>query len=113
MIKHFREVDTDDIESYGGKGTTLSLLYQSGFNVPEGFIIPHHKLGNVQTIDREDGGIIKFLDEIESDFVAVRSSANVEDDYNSSFAGLFESYIVRKEEIIEAIRNCYSSLKKR
>jgi pyruvate,water dikinase len=45
------------------------------------------------------------------DFVAVRSSATVEDMPNASFAGEFESYLnITKENLLESVKKCWSSV---
>lgn len=69
-------------------------------------------------IDKQDvsNEIIKNVVEnyklLQNKYVAVRSSSTAEDLVNASFAGQYETYLNVKGEnaIIEAIRNCWSSL---
>lgn len=55
--------------------------------------------------------IYKDFDKLNSEFVAVRSSANVEDAQTLSWAGQFDSYMfVNKQLLIRSILNCWCSL---
>jgi len=102
--------------SFGGKANNLATLYQNGFNIPNGFIIPatilEEKIGailnNLTLTENEIKEVILknrvlFEDLIMmsweyaihvfgSDFkVAIRSSVNLEDGKNDSFAGQFST----------------------
>ena len=51
------------------------------------------------------------LKRLEGDFFAVRSSANIEDGRQTSFAGQFDTRLnVRKSDILDAVVNCWASL---
>lgn len=51
------------------------------------------------------------LSEYECDLSAVRSSCNLEDGKDQSFAGIFDSYLnVKRLDIVDAIRSCTQSL---
>ena len=55
--------------------------------------------------------ILKSFDKLNTDKVAIRSSATCEDQANSSFAGQFESYLsVLKDQVFEAIEKCFQSV---
>jgi pyruvate, water dikinase len=55
--------------------------------------------------------ILKEFRNIKTSFVAVRSSATVEDSSVASWAGELESYLnIRKENLLEAVKKCWSSL---
>jgi pyruvate,water dikinase len=79
----------------GGKGGTLSQLYQSGYPVPEGFVI----LPDAFDADALTNGaweqVKSLLDQIRTtgSAFAVRSSALSEDSLQASFAGEFETVL--------------------
>jgi pyruvate,water dikinase len=55
--------------------------------------------------------ILDAFDKLRTDFVAVRSSATAEDSSTASWAGELETYLnTTKENLIEKIRMCWSSL---
>lgn len=55
--------------------------------------------------------ILKAFDELDSEFVAVRSSATAEDGAVASWAGELETYLnTTRENVVERVRNCWSSL---
>lgn len=55
--------------------------------------------------------ILQNFDKLNTEKVAVRSSATCEDNINSSFAGQFESYLsCFKDQVFEAILKCYRSV---
>ena len=99
MIVSFTEVSADEAGLVGGKGLSLSRLFQAGYPVPEGFVI---------TTDSFDHSGLKpsFLDEALAAFralsaegpVAVRSSAVAEDSSFASFAGGFDSVLNVRDE---------------
>ncbi|MBU0976458.1 MAG: PEP/pyruvate-binding domain-containing protein [Patescibacteria group bacterium] len=93
----------------GGKALGLSLLHKSGLNVPPGFVIaPDTNIGNFSRI------ILKEFDQLNCSSVAVRSSANIEDSKDYSFAGLFCSFLgVRRYELLEKIMECRESISER
>ncbi len=72
------------IKLVGGKMYGLSLLNSMGIAVPQALVLPINK--SIEDID--------FNQYLDSNMkYAVRSSADVEDGKNTSFAGLFESYL--------------------
>lgn len=55
--------------------------------------------------------ILKAFDELGAEFVAVRSSATAEDGAIASWAGELETYLnTTRENVIEQVKNCWSSL---
>jgi len=103
------EIDPGSTEDYGGKATTLARLRQDGYPVPDGFAVDARfsREGNLASIEDE---IRERTRELGVDPVVVRSSANLEDATTSSFAGLFESFIVDPSEVLDAARRCHSFL---
>ncbi|UJR22264.1 hypothetical protein I4U23_025325 [Adineta vaga] len=144
-----------DLDTVGGKGANLAILYQRKFRVPDAFILTthayEHVLNNYQVksvlsaINQVDVDNINELEDVSShirsticsvtlpndmiDFilksydslceksdqrnfhVAVRSSATAEDLPENSFAGQQDTYLhVRKENLIEKIKECWASL---
>lgn len=55
--------------------------------------------------------IYNFFDSLSTRFVAVRSSATVEDSISFSFAGQFESFLgVTKENLLSKVKSCWASI---
>lgn len=55
--------------------------------------------------------ILKSFDELNAEFVAVRSSATAEDSSIASWAGELETYLnTTREDVLERVRECWSSL---
>lgn len=97
MVLSFKKLSQEDQGRAGGKGGTLARLYQSGFSVPDGFVIlPNAFKDDELTRDawfearlqlerlRNGNGKTAF---------AVRSSALSEDSLQASFAGEFDTVL--------------------
>jgi pyruvate,water dikinase len=107
LIYTFDELGEEVRSKAGGKGGTLSRLFQSGYPVPEGFVIlpsafegdqltPNawHEIEDQLSVIRKKNGKTAF---------AVRSSAIAEDSAYASFAGEFETVLdVHSNEAIRA-----------
>ena len=94
----FSAHEHDQVESkasrFGGKADGLKVLADLGYSVPY-----YISLGESEDVQ----SVVSQLDSTK--FWAVRSSANVEDRVDASFAGMFKSVIgVRTHEIMDAVR---------
>ena len=98
---------------YGGKANNLAILYQNGFNVPNGFVITSNTLESIKIKETEYTEIKKWVTNNQSLFdtiiqeawlfskklfvknttLAIRSSVNLEDGNKHSFAGQFTSVL--------------------
>ncbi|HYE82058.1 MAG TPA: PEP/pyruvate-binding domain-containing protein [Clostridia bacterium] len=115
MIRHFNDLTPELQSSAGGKGGMLARMYQSGYPVPEGFVVlPSAFQG--EKLDKEAWKEIKeSLDAIRKSKAgaqfAVRSSALSEDSAQASFAGEFETVLNMEtdEEILNAIYTVFKS----
>lgn len=138
-MKHIVEINGSSINKLGAGNKALSLntLKAEGFKVPQSFCLldsVHMKIFNILSLDAaikitsKDFDILRieikniltkeFSQEI--DFLkktfrdvkcAVRSSANIEDGINHSWAGVFESFLnVESEKLPDYISECYLSL---
>lgn len=89
----------------GGKANGLKMITDLGIAVPEYLVI--HESVNGKALD----SLVKTVpDQIGPGPYAVRSSANVEDSLDASFAGLFESELgVNKEALSEAVESVRQS----
>ena len=100
----------------GGKAKALVQLYQNNFLIPNGFVITTEFFNLFLKKDDISGNdlaiIFKYIDACSPlGFVAVRSSASVEDSSEQSFAGQFETVLnIKKEDVSEAITKCWQSL---
>ena len=123
-------------QNFGGKANSLSTLFNSGFNVPKGFIIPASEIEQVfisfsQNVEMPAEEKRVFVDTCSSHFtpliedswsevkkffpentkVAVRSSINLEDGTVFSFAGQFTTVlnVVDFDGFAAAILECIAS----
>ena len=106
--KNYMQYDSVEI---GGKAKNLFSLSTLQLNVPKWIVLPFDTLQHIndpsqmKTIRTEISN--QFTHET---FFAVRSSANVEDAKNYSFAGQFKSILfVTKENLISAIKEVFES----
>lgn len=103
-------------QSFGGKANGLISLSRKGFRVPSFYIIPNH---TIQRIINGDLSIDQICQEWitqespEKDSLwAIRSSADVEDGENKSYAGLFTTEInCKPNELQSAFRNVIEGFK--
>ncbi len=100
--------ETEVLHEIGGKAHGLGKLIQAGFKVPSGFVITAQ---NFMAMSRElEGAILRYFDELESMFVAVRSSAVAEDGSKDAWAGQFSTYLnTTRDNLLENIINCWES----
>jgi len=113
-----QEISKNQLDSslIGGKAKALAQLYQNYFLVPDGFVITteffNHLLKDDAISEKDLEIIFKYIDLCSPlGFVAVRSSASVEDSNEQSFAGQFETVLnVKKEDVLGAITKCWQSL---
>jgi len=103
-VRFFEELTPEHRFSAGGKGGTLSLLYQAGYPVPQGFVIlPTAFVGDELTPEAwsQVQACLDGLRKNGADVFAVRSSALSEDSVQASFAGEFETLLnVHTDEAI-------------
>lgn len=84
----------------GGKAKSLTFLKEKGFRVPEFVVFTEEE---IETLSPEN--LHEKIDALPKEgFFAVRSSANLEDGKEHSFAGIFSTELfVEKEDIFESI----------
>lgn len=113
-ISHFRDFSQADVSLLGGKGAVLAELTKEGFPIPQGFIITttafqdfHNKKLSQDFIEE----IYTAFTELNTERVAVRSSAIGEDSSTASWAGQLKSYLnIDKKNLLEAIKKCWRSV---
>ena len=124
IIKHFSDIEENDLTLVGGKALNLGKLTRAGFNVPPGFCVTTDAFNfsvkgdqnpeNIiaLTLDPNLIELIKIAREIlNSNQVAVRSSATAEDLQDASFAGQQDTFLnVNDDELIDCIKRCWVSL---
>lgn len=97
-------LSSEQIESLGKKAGNLVELIRAGVKVPGGFILRYQ-----DTFTDDD--LQNAIDKIGGFPVAVRSSGQLEDLGDMSFAGLYETYLYVDtiEKLKESIKNCFDS----
>ncbi len=111
-VYHFSKVSGDLFKLAGGKGASLSKMYQNKIPVPEGFVILSTAFLDNNLKDDATLSIKQHLDMLPDVKLCVRSSALSEDSVKTSFAGEFETVLdVSKEDVIEAVKRVSASAK--
>ena len=135
MILSFADPAATSIATSGGKGASLARLFQGGFPVPEGVIVPAEAytafLGDLRIDTREACATIRakilarpMPDDLERELrervapllakgaVAVRSSSTMEDLAGAAFAGQHDTFLgVRTiDDAVDSVRRCFASL---
>ncbi len=103
-----------NIELIGGKAYNLNILKDNNVNVPKYFVISS-KMYELYLDKRLDFNYIKkCIDKYcnenfkKGTLFAIRSSANVEDSSNMSYAGQFKTYLnIEQKRIFEYIIKCW------
>jgi len=66
---------------------------------------------NAETPEDIKIAVLKDFDELNTEFVAVRSSATAEDGQDHAWAGQLDSYLnITKENLLEKVQHCWASL---
>ena len=127
LIKHFTEIDDDQLPLVGGKGLNLGKLTKAGFSVPPGFCLTTVAYREALNVGGAPGpgcvqlaevpgllesAILEAYQQLGRGRVAVRSSATAEDLPEASFAGQQDTFLNVSEpsELLEKIRACWASL---
>jgi len=126
FIKYFSEINDADLSRVGGKGLNLGKLTRAGFRVPQGFCVTTGAyLCSTQNLPEQNANSIKDLavapelvaeiraahEKLQTDTVAVRSSATAEDLADASFAGQQDTFLnVKSDELLDVLKACWASL---
>jgi phosphoenolpyruvate synthase/pyruvate phosphate dikinase len=101
----------------GGKGSSLAKMISAGLSVPDGFVLTTEAYSSYSKLDIDTipsdfkAQTIKAFEDMDTEYVAVRSSANCEDGVDNSFAGQFDSFLnTPKDNLIENILKCWDSI---
>lgn len=113
-IKLFNEISKSDVKLVGGKAASLGELTKIKMPVPKGFVLTtkcYEDFRELKLTDKLHKEIMKRFSELNTDLVAVRSSAIFEDSLSASWAGQLETFLnTKKEDLIENIRKCWQSI---
>src|SRR5512133_1841038 len=91
----------------GGKAGTLAELAGVGLPVPPGFVVTAAALAQPDGLDSLLTGAAR---QVGGARFAVRSSAAAEDLPESSYAGLYETFLnVSETELADAVRRCFAA----
>lgn len=103
LIKNFKDL-TPELQVYaGGKGSMLAKMYQTGYPIPDGFIILSCAFEDEKLNEKAWKEVQEHLNDIRNNnqdaLFAVRSSGLTEDSSLASFAGEFESVLNVKTDM--------------
>ena len=86
-IKTFKQISKEDVAEVGGKGASLGEMTQAGIPVPPGFVVTaktyRQFVNNELPVDVIEE-ILQAFNGLETERVAVRSSAIAEDSKTAS-----------------------------
>jgi pyruvate,water dikinase len=107
QVPTLAELTPEEQRSAGGKGCTLARLHQTGYPVPDGFVVLPGAFTEDELKPEAWSQVKTHLARLRGDDArvafAVRSSALVEDSPRASFAGAFETVLdVRTDEMIRS-----------
>ena len=92
----------------GGKALALNEMACKGFNVPKGFVISANSFMRMTPFLHNK--ILASFDKLQTQYVAVRSSAINEDGKNDTWAGQLETYLnCTKGNLLANIQKCWDS----
>lgn len=98
----------------GGKAFSLIILSKNGITVPGGFVVNCNVFEEFSNEKMSQSLIFEIESKIKkvgARRYAVRSSANIEDASENSWAGQFESYLnVPSQKVIKNIKKCWTSV---
>lgn len=95
-------------KAIGSKAFNLCKIQSGGIRVPIFFVISNDEFQKDAKIIQQK--ITHMLSKMSAEYFAVRSSSNLEDGKNASFAGLFKTILnVPKEEVSEAVFQVFAS----
>lgn len=111
MIAKINDRKPNSPSVVGGKASNLELLKKHKFNVPDFFTIPSREI-NKNSINSLEKRIGRKIIAENFEYI-IRSSANVEDNAQNSFAGMFESKKITdknnfKKELMGVLRSAKS-----
>ncbi|KPU45995.1 chondramide synthase cmdD [Oxobacter pfennigii] len=115
IVKRFKDLTPEFQAFAGGKGSMLAKMFQSGYPVPEGFVVLPSAFEEEKLNKEAWDEILIFLNTIRKGnkgaLFAVRSSALSEDSTQASFAGEFETVlnVETDEKVMEAIYTVFRS----
>ena len=97
-----------NIEELGIKAFNLYRMQSAGIRVPRFFVLSHRLLHEDENIIQQK--ISQELSKTATRFYAVRSSSNLEDGKNASFAGLFNTILnVPQNDVMKTVVQVFSS----
>ena len=119
FIKYFSEIADADLLLVGGKGLNLGKLTRAGFAVPKGFCITTDAYrfsvkgtSDIALAPELVAAIQEARERLQTETVAVRSSATAEDRQDASFAGQQDTFLnVTAETLLDAVKACWASLR--
>jgi phosphoenolpyruvate synthase/pyruvate phosphate dikinase len=100
--------DAADVALSGGKAAALGRLIKATFRVPDGFVVSSQSFDTMTT--GLEKCILQAFDELQTEYVAVRSSAVNEDGHDAAWAGQLDTFLnVTRADLIARIKACWHS----
>jgi len=99
----------------GGKASALKKMFDEDLPIPEFFVIDSEKFQKYAERKLPEDfkkAILNKFDSLNTNKVAVRSSATNEDSMTAAWAGQLESYLnVSRKDLIKNVQKCWDSIK--
>jgi pyruvate,water dikinase len=104
----FGLAEASNLGAAGGKAHALGRMIQAGFNIPKGFVVSTAAF--MSMTPALQSRLLEWFDQLQVDFVAVRSSAVNEDGHDAAWAGQLDTFLnVQRDGLLEAIQQCWQS----
>ena len=104
----FELSEADDLKQAGGKAYSLYKLLDGGFSVPQGFVVSAKAFMSMEP--GLQANLLQAFDKLQSDLVAVRSSAVSEDGKQASWAGQLDTFLnCTRSNLLYYIDKCRQS----
>ncbi len=105
----FSLAEANHLNLVGGKAYALGKMIRAGFNVPSGFVLSVSTFTNMTPALKRH--LLSRFDELQMDFVAVRSSAVNEDGKDDAWAGQLDTLLnCNRNNLLISIEQCWESV---
>jgi len=109
MGKHiYHLAEASEPQLVGGKAFALGKMIQAGFTVPNGFVLSAATFLKMTPALEND--LLQAFDQLQTDVVAVRSSALSEDGAEDAWAGQLDTFLnCTRSTLLEHVQKCWQS----
>lgn len=112
-VKDLQDLEKPSVNSIGSKAYNLFRLHELGCNVPDFFVLSVNCVSSLKKCGKHSScyrDVLTRKCELDSEYVAVRSSSLCEDGLLESWAGHFTTHLsINEEKLFDALIDCSRS----